>query len=184
MVALTQAKIRTATVEDAEVINRVNIETWQSSYRGIFPDEFLANRSLAKRTEDMSNYLKKLPPQTTAFVIEAPLAGVVGFAFGGAAREKLQDFDGELHGLYVLRDYQRHGFGSLLLKSIATYCEVCKFQKMYAWTLAASPYTAFYRMLGAVEYEKKMRAFGPYSRELVAFGWSSISDLIARLEMD
>ncbi len=171
-------------MDDAEAITRVNVETWQSSYRGIFPEEFLAQRSFTKHLEGTRKYLKNLPPKTTAFVTEEPLAGVVGFSMGGAAREKLQDFDGELHGLYVLKEYQRHGLGRLLVKSIATYCEVSKIRKMFAWTLATSPYTAFYRKLGAVECSKKMREFGPFTRELVAFGWSSISDLLARLEMD
>ncbi len=171
-------------MDDAEAINRVNIETWQSSYRGIFPDEFLAKLPAVKRLATMRDYLENLPPKTTFFVVEAPLVGIVGFSSGGQAREQLQDFDGELHGLYVLKEYQRHGLGRLLLKAVATYCELCKIKKIHAWTLAASPYTAFYRGLGAVECGKKMREFGPVTRELVAFGWSSISNLLARLEMD
>ena len=171
-------------MDDAEAITRVNVETWQSSYQGIFPDEFLAKRSFAKHLESTRNLLQNLPPKTTACVAVVPLAGVVGFAFGGTAREQLQDFDGELHGLYVLKEYQRHGLGRLLLKATATYCEVSKFRKMFAWTLAVSPYTAFYRKLGAVECSKKMRDFGPFTRELVAFGWPSISDLLARLDLD
>ncbi len=179
-----QVKVRTATVDDAEAINRVNIETWQSSYRGIFPEEFLAKLPLTKRLESTRNFFINLPPKTTAFVTEVPLVGVVGFSMGGATREKFQDFEGELYGLYVLKEYQRHGLGRLLLKATATYCEVSKFRKMFAWTLVASPYAAFYRKLGAVECGKQMRKFGPHSRELVAFGWSSISELLARLEID
>ncbi len=175
--------MRTATVDDAEAIARVNVETWRSSYRGIFPDAFLAERSFTKQLEGTRNYLKNLSPKTTAFITEVSLVGVVGFCTGGAAREKIQDFDGELFSLYVLKEYQRHGLGRLLLKATATFCEICKFRKILAWTLAASPFTAFYRSIGAVECGKQMREFGPLTRELVAFGWPSISELLARLEM-
>jgi GNAT superfamily N-acetyltransferase len=178
-----QAILRKATVADAEAIARVNLETWQSSYRDVFPKEFLAKLPFNKRLESTRSHLKDLPPQTAAFVVEVPLTGVVGFAIGGRGRERLQDFDGELHGLYVLKDYQRHGLGCQLLTVIVTFLEVNKFKKMFAWTLAASPYTAFYRKLGAVEFGKQMREFGQITRELVAFGWHSISDLLARLEI-
>jgi len=178
-----QAKVRTATIEDAEAINRVNILTWQSSYRGIFPDKFLANLPIAKRLKNICQFFRAPPPQSAAFVVEVPIVGIAGFAFGGKAREVIQDYDGELYGLYILQEYQRHRLGRLLLKNIATHLEVRRFTKMFAWTLTVSPYTAFYRGLGAIECGKQIREFGPVSKELVAFGWPSISDLLARLEI-
>jgi GNAT superfamily N-acetyltransferase len=178
-----QAMLRKATVADAEAIHRVNIETWQSSYRDVFPEEFLAKLPSVKKRESIRNFLKNLPPQTAAYVVEVPLVGIVGFTFGGQGREKFKDFDGELYGLYVLKEYQRHGLGGLLLRSIATFLEVNKFKKMFAWTLATSPYTAFYRKIGAVECGKEIREFGSITRELIVFGWLNISDLLARLEV-
>ncbi|MBL0220258.1 MAG: GNAT family N-acetyltransferase, partial [Myxococcales bacterium] len=40
--------IRDAQVEDAEAMGRVEVVTWQESYRGILPERSLASMSVAR----------------------------------------------------------------------------------------------------------------------------------------
>lgn len=44
--------IREATKQDIPAIAKVHVDTWKTTYRDIFPDEFLNNLSDQKREQD------------------------------------------------------------------------------------------------------------------------------------
>ena len=92
--------IRPATLDDAEAIAHVQVETWRAAYRGMISDHFLDAMSEDKRRSHWSEILKR--PEHATFVAEVEGHGIIGFANGGPEREGREDFRGELFGLYVL----------------------------------------------------------------------------------
>lgn len=44
-------QIRKATLQDAEAIARVHVDSWKTTYKGIIPDNVLNNLSYTQRTE-------------------------------------------------------------------------------------------------------------------------------------
>jgi hypothetical protein len=49
--------IRPAVVSDAVGLAHVHIESWRRTYKGIVPDDYLANLSLESRVQNWQRYL-------------------------------------------------------------------------------------------------------------------------------
>ena len=86
--------VRVAAPADIDVIARIHVQSWQTSYRGILPDELLDNLSVERRAEQWQRTM----PRNDMFVYVAEnVAGeIVGFASGGAERDGVHGYDGEL----------------------------------------------------------------------------------------
>lgn len=105
--------IRTSRPEDAEAIAKVHVKSWQTSYRGIMPDQFLAKISLTERTE----MREKMIAERTGIKLVAleQLSGlIVGFCDAGVARDPEMRGWAELYGIYVLEEHKRAGIGSAI----------------------------------------------------------------------
>jgi hypothetical protein len=42
-------QIREATIADVTAIDRVHVESWRTTYRGLLPDDYLGNLTYAQR---------------------------------------------------------------------------------------------------------------------------------------
>src|SRR5271157_180304 len=73
---------RHASPEDAWAITEVNVATWRSAYRDIFPADFLANRSIPERSAQLEEYLYHLGPDVAFFVAVQVPDGIVGYVTG------------------------------------------------------------------------------------------------------
>jgi ribosomal protein S18 acetylase RimI-like enzyme len=128
--------IRPATLDDAPAIALIQVETWQTAYRGVVADDFLDQMSVEDRTTRWSEVLQK--PNTITFVAESDGEQIIGFANGGPERDGRGDFQGELCGLYVHPDWQRQGLGKRLVAEFARWLLTSGQESMIVWTLAAS----------------------------------------------
>ena len=104
-------KIRSAEVTDAEGIAYVGIKTWQTAYRGIFPDYKLDNLSMKENTEKWKDIIisNSKNMNLEMIVAEDSKAGIVGYA-GGGKYETTPPFNCEIGGIYVLKEFQRRGY--------------------------------------------------------------------------
>src|SRR5438128_1488687 len=88
-------KVRPASSDDAEAIERIRIRGWQVAYRHVFPPE-----KLDELPVDWSRWLEwfaNMPAGFAAFVSEDE-KGMLGWATIGPSGD---EHYGELHGLYV-----------------------------------------------------------------------------------
>jgi ribosomal protein S18 acetylase RimI-like enzyme len=111
--------IRRAVPDDAEGIARVHTTTWQTAYRGVLPDGFLAALSWERRAEGWRRALVEAPAGGDAVLVAiGPEAGeVVGFTSTGPARDedlRQRDFV-ELYAVYVRPAEWGRGVGQDLL---------------------------------------------------------------------
>jgi L-amino acid N-acyltransferase YncA len=90
--------VRKANGRDATAIAHVHVQTWQTTYAGIVPDEYLASLNEAARVLVWREWLSR---DIQVFVAEME-GEVVGFGSAGPIREPLQDYDTELFAIYVL----------------------------------------------------------------------------------
>lgn len=166
------AQIRDAQVGDALGIATVHTLSWQTTYVGIMPDEFLKSLSIEKRAEGWTRGLQN--PIEGGFNIVAEEEGqIVGFASGGPERDGDQ---GELYAVYLLKEYQGRGIGRDLFLEVARRVKDQGFAKMHLWVAKENyPSRAFYeRMGGTVVSEKTMELAGSplaevsYSYDLTA----------------
>jgi GNAT superfamily N-acetyltransferase len=103
-------RIREATPEDAEAIERIRVRGWQTAYRAIFPPELLDAMPV-----DWSRWEGRLesPPEGWSILVAETGGNVVGFAATGPDRDDA--LRGELFALYVDPGRWSSGAGRALL---------------------------------------------------------------------
>ena len=158
--------IRRARVADAAPIAQVHVQSWRESYRGLVPDGYLEQLSVAAHERQ---WRRSFAAGTWAFVAEWEQR-VVGFASGGLSRAR-RDISGELHLLYVLRASQRHGIGRALFDACHYELARCGHRGMLVWVLADNSARRFYERLGGEPAgESSVTIAGAKLRE-VAYAW-------------
>src|SRR5207247_6342538 len=105
--------VRRATVDDAAAIERIRVETWRATYRGLLPDGLIDQ--LQPNVERRRERLRMAGPSELVFVAQEG-ADVVGYAFAGPERARDQEYAGEVYAIYVIPADQGKGQGRELLR--------------------------------------------------------------------
>lgn len=170
--------IREAGIEDATDIAQVRVASWQSTYRGVIPENYLESLSAAEFTGHWQGILAANGRQGYTCVAENQAGEIIGFALGGVERSEDPTFQGELYALYLLEAYQRHGIGRELVFTIARYLIRERINTMLAWVLSDNPARAFYETMGGKQvYEKPIMISGKKLKQ-VAYGWLDLLALV------
>jgi ribosomal protein S18 acetylase RimI-like enzyme len=167
--------IRPATLEDAPAIARVHVASWQSTYRGMLPDEFLASLSETGYAERW----KRVIGEGSSKVCVAEDGGeVVGFASGGRERAGEKSYAGELYAIYVIDAAQRRGFGRELVRATVAGLRELGLDDMIIWVLRDNQSArSFYERLGGVYVRAQPITIGSVTLEEVSYGWRRLDDL-------
>lgn len=169
--------LRPAVNADSSAIARVHIAGWQSAYRGIIADEYLDSLSIDQRQAFWRQQMHHEP--CLLQVAEEPARGVIGFAYAGAHYGSFHEYRGEIHAIYVLDQFQRHGLGRQLFAAAAAALLTANFQTMMVWALKQNPYRKFYERLGGQLLGEETTCIG--NRELiqVAYGWPDLGAVVS-----
>ena len=104
--------------EEAEAFAGLHVQCWQESYRGFVPDHLLDSA----KPEDRFAMWRDVTINPRRIVIGAfDRHQPVGLAVAGQPHERiLDDEDGQLAALYILKSHQRLGIGRELVRRVAT----------------------------------------------------------------
>lgn len=161
-------KLRKGSSQDAKSIARVQVDSWQSTYRGIVADEFIDSLTY----EGQSAKWARLKEEAILYVIENEKAEVVGFATAGAQRNgNYGSYEGELYAIYLLQAYQGQGGGRLLFEAVKNALLASGYQKMSVLVLKGNPAVQFYQAMGGrLLGEEVLQILGEDYVEYV-YGW-------------
>ncbi len=139
--------VRRAEIADADAIGRVLVESWQSSYRGLLPDDVLATLDPAAKAASRRALLRI--GQTLELVAyDATHGDLVGFCSAGPARKRPVHV-AELYEIYLLDRAKRHGVGRELLESVMEACRRGGWTALIVWVLDSNLHARrFYEALG------------------------------------
>jgi GNAT superfamily N-acetyltransferase len=170
--------VRQATHNDVSVMARVHVDTWRTTYRGIVPDELLANLSYKKRENGWYQILNNASKDGNfTYVAEDESGEILGFANGGVERAGDPVYQGELSAIYILKIHQRKGIGRELIRAVAQKLSQMEIHSMLVWVLAENPACRFYEKLGGQKvYEKEIERGGAKLIE-IAYGWMDTANL-------
>jgi|SRR5215831_21290950 len=163
--------IRAATAGDAVAIARVHVESWRTTYAGIVPDEYLSGLDEGLRVKLWREWLSG----DTAVLVAEDTSGVVGFAHAGKIREPVVTCDAELYSLYLLKDAQRRGTGSALVRAMAALLEERRFRSMAVWVLERNPSRSFYDRSGARLAASRVIEIGGAKLLEIAYWWPDLA---------
>ena len=170
--------IRQAIPADAAAIARVHVASWQSTYAGILPGDFLANLSVPERQLMWRGALADETGGRFVWVAEESQGKIIGFAAAGPERSGKYACDGELYALYLLQEYQGRGIGRELVRAVADRLQEAGMASMLVWVLAQNPACGFYKALGGRrEYVQEIEIGGEVYQE-VGYGWSDLTGLL------
>lgn len=133
-------KIRRAVPADALAIKNVHYKTYQVSYRGYVPNEYLDNLII---TDDLLQKTQKMLSHTECYVVEEQNS-LNAFAYIG----ELNEYIFEINALYVLPEYQKLGVGSLLVNHICNIKKDMAYKKCLVWTMKNGSSVKFYHKHG------------------------------------
>ena len=162
--------IRPAAINDAAAIAHVHVESWRTTYAGIMPDAYLASLDEMLRARLWREWLT-----ADALVLVAELNGsVVGFAHAGPSREPLEKCDAELYSIYLLKDSQKRGVGTALLRAMAGTLLERNFRSMAVWVLEQNRSRNFYERAGGKLVTSQVIEVGGSKLMEVAYAWPDL----------
>ncbi|WP_306232969.1 GNAT family N-acetyltransferase [Agrococcus beijingensis] len=144
------AHIRDARIDDAAGIARVRVETWRAAYAGLVPQEVLdrldVERETAHRMERWDEYHADAGSHDLVAVADGE---VVGWAFAGRARDRLEGVTGELYAIYAHAERWSRGVGNAMLTEVERRLAGDGHARAYLWVLAGNARAAaFYETHG------------------------------------
>ncbi|MDP5008894.1 MAG: GNAT family N-acetyltransferase [Glaciimonas sp.] len=167
-------KVRRATVEDAEDIATVRIDSWRVTYRGIIPDAYLDGMTLAESTGIWTRVLAATSDAACVFVAEID-GKIIGFAAGITLKEAKLGYDAELTALYLIPSVQRAGIGRRLVAHVATALAAAGANNMLVWVLSENKIARdFYVKLGAELLLEQPFSWDGLDLQEAGYGWKTI----------
>lgn len=167
--------IRKATLQDAPTIAHIHIISWQQTYRGIAPQQYLDSLNIETRTKEWQSKLEKSKSSTFVAVLDGQICG---FIDGGRARKHVQDFDVEFYSVNVHPDTKGRGIGRLLMRGLAEEFCAAGLIKASVWVVASNPSRRFYERLGGQEIGKSILSIGGFDLDEVGYGWLDLKTLL------
>jgi ribosomal protein S18 acetylase RimI-like enzyme len=168
--------VRRATVDDAEAIERIRVETWRATYRGLLPDGLIdqLQPNVARRRERLRS-----PSELNFVAEEGP--GVIGYAFAGPERTHDPEYASEVYAIYVLPGAQGKGHGRALIRESARELATRGMTSLLIWVLRENKIgRGFYERLGGIPVREKQLEEFPGAEEHVeiGYGWKDARALV------
>jgi ribosomal protein S18 acetylase RimI-like enzyme len=137
--------IREATAADIPALAALHVKTWNATY----PD-VEKKPTYEIRERQWRQAFAVTDGSVFSFVVEGPNGVLVGFAKGTPySHPDLPDFAGQLSKIYLLREYQRQGFGRRLVGHVVRRFLSQGISSMVLFADADNPSCRFYEALGA-----------------------------------
>jgi 3-deoxy-manno-octulosonate cytidylyltransferase (CMP-KDO synthetase) len=166
--------VRHAKRSDLPSIAAVHVQSWQRSFVGIAPDDYLAAMTVEKRLKAYSE--REGCGRYSMLVVEHPTDGIIGFADFGTP-ELDGGYDAQIFSIYFLPEYQRRGLGSRLFKRCVGQMQGDGVKSLCLDSLEVSPYRSFYDKMGGKVVGRDGHKLGDKDFETVIYGWSDISSI-------
>jgi len=164
-------EVRCATASDLPQIARLHVQSWQTAYRGVVPDEFLQSMRPERSLPGWRKTFDSFPDNLT--VVDGA-TGIAGFCCAGPVvdGEKNRPFTFEIYGIHVRPDRHRLGLGSKLVFHAFDRMRALALDGAIVWTLEALVQSRrFYEKHGGVVVKSGTWTVGNLTLPEVAYGW-------------
>ena len=173
---MDQITIRSARLEDARGIARLDVETWRATYAGLLSASYLVGLSERRRELGWRSVILREPRDVRVAVGQGD--AILGFGSCGPNRGDRR-FAGEVFTLYVAPDWQNQGIGRRLLIALFRRLVAAGRSSAIVWVLRDNPSRFFYERLGGRQVTYKTLAVAGSAVEAVGYGWSDLPGFLA-----
>ena len=103
--------IRKAIYADCKNLSLLKREIWETTYRGIYPDEKFDNYNYIKNEEKFKNFIDNPNQELYIATIDNEIIGYIEF---GTPFRSFENYKQEIGLFYLKKEYQRQGLGKKL----------------------------------------------------------------------
>lgn len=129
-------QIREPHPSDAGAMGALHVRAWQRAYRGLMPDDYLAQLSIDERVDLWTEALGRDPrTRSVRYVAEQDDGTVVGFLVAGPRGGDESAEVGEVYALNVEPDAWGTGAGRALLEAGTTFLRDAGFDEAILWVV-------------------------------------------------
>jgi ribosomal protein S18 acetylase RimI-like enzyme len=180
------AQIRIATIDDALALASMHVASWRETYAGLLPDKMLSSLSVEARAAAWTKIMQEQATEHSTVVYLAEHEGaIIGFGSCGAQRtENLKDknYDGEVSGIYLLREFQKRKIGARLLRAMTSNLIRRGFSAAALWVLRDNLRARrFYEHFGGVVIAEREDVRDAAVLVELAYGWRDLKELNGRI---
>ncbi|MFZ6768975.1 GNAT family N-acetyltransferase [Undibacterium sp. Di26W] len=180
--SIKEVSLRRATVDDAEAIAAVRVESWKATYRGMIPDSFLD----AMRVEDsilqwrqILQAMSEAADRICVYVAESE-GQLIGFASGMMLPEPKLGMQSELTAIYLRPAWQRAGIGRRMVQKVARTLQAQGTESLLVWAISDNAIARnFYEELGGVLLIEQAFSWDGMDLMEAGYGWRDLSVLMA-----
>jgi GNAT superfamily N-acetyltransferase len=141
---------------DADAIGRLHAESWQASYRGIMPDQFLDIEALEQRKSAWRSRLAVETDRRWLLKAQDQEGELVGFACVELDAEP--EWGALLDNLHVRPDRKGRGIGRRLFDAAREWSFEQRHQGIHLWVIEANVEgQQFYNRIGGTIAERKIK---------------------------
>jgi ribosomal protein S18 acetylase RimI-like enzyme len=140
--------IRQATIDDADTLAKLHIDSWRTAYRGLVPDSHLDGLDYKRRSQLFQKSLECNAEKT--YLAEGD-GKVFGFITLGPCRDSDvdQNTTGEIWGIYLAPEHWRKGIGTSLCRYGEDLLRERNYRSVKLWVFAGNPQAIrFYETMG------------------------------------
>jgi len=174
--------IREQAYEDIRPTVILQAETWQATYKGILPDDYLHDLRLnvdlvTERVE--SRFGTKQNNKTLVIEEQGQL---VGFSIYGPCRQADSEHVLEIYALYIAKSHQGQGLGRQVVGHILEKVRESSYSSLVIWALKDNPHRHFYRKLGGRVCDEKEIVIGGQSFLELSYMFDDLDALRRQVE--
>lgn len=172
-------QIRKAQLNDAAGIAKVHVDSWKTTYQHIMPAEFLNTLSYVQRTD---LWTRNIGDKTDYVVVAENNDGEI-IGFGTASKRKTNHVEnsGDLTSIYLLKEYQGHGIGKMLLKELFLRFRQLKYEKIFVEVLEENNTRFFYEYYGAKKVKAVEIEIGGVKLKELIYEWEDTGNVLEQL---
>jgi ribosomal protein S18 acetylase RimI-like enzyme len=124
--------IRQAISDDALGIAKVHVDSWQSAYRGLLPDDLLSNLSHIRCAE---RFRESIASGSDAIYVAEDNTTFVGFLAIGPCRDPEIDSTetGEIYALYLVPECWKKGIGRIMCNEADRIFQSSGYSRVVLW---------------------------------------------------
>lgn len=157
----------------------MHVDGWRTTYKGIVPDEFIAELTYEMRERQWQRTLSEesLDSGVFCYVAEDESGHIAGFVSGGPERTGDHTYKGEVRSIYLLQAHQGQGIGRRLMSACVNRLIQAGMRTMLVWVIKANPACSFYEALGGQKIGERQEKIRGTNIDEVAYGWKDITSL-------
>ena len=138
--------IRLATMADCKELSKLKLEVWNTTYRGIYPEDKFTNYNFEMNEGKFKNLVEH--PSIDLYVVEEGNR-LIGYMDYGTPIRPFENYEQEIGLMYVLKDYQRQGIGKELFQLAAENMKQNGYHEFFvSCNKYNTPANCFYEAMG------------------------------------